>query len=268
MYESSILAKVDSLIHEALGLKSGSLNYGHKTTCLELSGVAQPSFDAAALIENILAQVKENWHGQRSRSDNQNWRWTKNVKIDRKNSSPEVALERWIVRTTGEDWVNQVPVASGLADSAGGRRAIDLVHRCGDGWYEFIELKADERGGTPLFAAMEILQYGVLYMFSRDNAQPLGYAEKRNELLRAAGIHLKILAPAAYYDEYNLSWLENSINEGLGSFMARRNAGYRMDFSFEVLSLIPSLAPVSWGRGRHPRSGKPGRATRASDKRG
>lgn len=252
MPEPGILAKVDDLIDEALGLNSGRLNYKHKTTCLRLSKSTPPPLDGAALIENILAQIDRNWHQGKSTSNNQNWRWTKNPDTDPKNRSREVILERRIVRTSGNDWVNQVPVASGLTKSAGGgRRAIDLVHRCGNGWYEFIELKANEGGGTPLFAAMEILQYGVLYVFSRASAQRLGYAESDSEVLRATGIHLNVLAPAAYYKEYDLLWLEKAINEGLATFMARRERGYEMDFKFESLSFgasspTPLCSSVKW----------------------
>ena len=101
------------------------------------------------------------------------------------------------------------------------------------GWYELIELKTDDGGGTPLFAAMEILQYGVLYIFSRENAQKLGY--EGVELLKAKGIHLRVLAPADYYAPYNLSWLEKSIDRGLTSFLSKFN--FKMDFKFETLSL-------------------------------
>ena len=92
-----------------------------------------------------------------------------------------------------------------MTASVGGRRAIDFIHRCGKGWYELIELNVDERGGTSLFAAMEILQYGALYMFSRKNAQRLVNVSADKAVFKAAGIHLKGLAPAAYYAGYNLA---------------------------------------------------------------
>lgn len=243
MTDSSILAGVDDVINEALELKEERFKYQHEKRCQLFSKGKKPDFDGKALIQNILDQVKSNWDEKASRS-NQNWRWEKNPKIDLKNTSREVVLERWIVRTTGNDWVNQVPVASGLARSAGGRRAIDLVHDCGNRWYEFIELKVNEGGGTPLFAAMEILQYGVLYIFSRENAPTLGY--KKDGMLGADGIHLKVLAPASYYKGYDLSWLEKVINSGLDNFLVHPERGFKMDFRFESLSLIPSCSPVAW----------------------
>ena len=253
MADSSILADVDNVINEALGLKDERFKYQHKKRCLLFSNGQTPDLDGEALVRKILDQIKSNWHKGKSRSDNQNWRWQPNIEIDEKNNSREVFLERLIVKTqVGKDWVNQVPVASGLTSSPGGRRAIDLVHRGEDGWYELIELKADHRGGTPLFAAMEILQYGALYIFSRKNAQDLGYA--KNDILDAKGIHLRVLAPADYYEPYYLSWLGESINRGLTSFLA--NSNFKMDFKFETLSLSLIRSSPQWERrtSRHPLS--------------
>ena len=104
----------------------------------------------------------------------------------------------------------------------------------------------NEHAGTPLFAAMEILQYGVLYIFSRENAKTLGYKVADIELLLATGIHLKVLAPATYYEGYDLSWLEENINGGLDNFLDPSERGFKMDFKFESLSLIPSCSSVNW----------------------
>ena len=246
MADSSILADVDNVINEALGLKDERFKYQHKKTCLLFSEGKTPDLDGNALVLKILDQIQSNWHKGESRSDNQNWRWQPNIEINEKNNSREVFLERLIVKTqVGKDWVNQVPVASGLTSSAGGRRAIDLVHKSEDDWYELIELKADHRGGTPLFAVMEILQYGVLYIFSRKNAQTLGYTKKG--ILDANGIHLRVLAPADYYEPYNLSRLEKSIDRGLTSFLAKSN--FKMDFKFETLSLSLIRSSPQWVQG-------------------
>jgi hypothetical protein len=238
MSNSSILADVSNVIDEALGIENSRFKHQHKKRCQLFSEGLAPKLDWAVLIRKISYKVQSNWHKGKSRSNNQNWRWKQNPSIADKNTSREVYLERMIVKTQeGDDWVNQVPVASGVTSTAGGRRAIDLVHRGKDRWYEFIELKTDHRGGTPLFAAMEILQYGVLYIFSRKYAQDLGYTEKG--LLNANGINLRVLAPADYYKPYNdLSWLENGINRGLTSFLTKSN--FKMDFKFEAFSLTLS----------------------------
>lgn len=239
--EPSILLGVNDIIDGALGL----MNIGkapchqHKESCLKLTRAPIKRFEVVPLIEEMYKKITRNWHGSKSRGK-ENWRWKPNSKIVQKNKSREVFLERLIVETQeGDDWVNQVLVASGLTSIAGGRRAIDLVHRVENGWYELIELKMDHRGGTPLFAAMEILQYGLLYIFSRENAQALEYTKEG--LLNAKGIHLKVLAPADYYAPYNLSWLEKSIDRGLASFLTKVN--FKMDFKFETLSLTLRSSP-------------------------
>lgn len=234
MSNSSILADVSNVIDEALGIENSPFKHQHKKRCQLFSEGPAPKLDGAVLIGKILDRVQSNWHKGKSRSNNQNWRWKQNPDIADENTSREVFLERLIIKTqVGADWVNQVPVASGLTSGDGGRRAIDLVHRGENDWYELIELKVDYRGGSPLFAAMEILQYGVLYIFSREKARELGY--DGIELLKAKGIHLRVLAPADYYAPYNLSWLEKSINSGLASFLS--NFNFKMDFKFEILAL-------------------------------
>lgn len=250
MPERSILTKVDDLINKELGLEVGRLKYKHKKTCQLFSKGIHPKIRWEALIRNVLEQINSNWNQEKCPSE-QNWRWKKNYRIDPENSSPEVILERSIVRTTGKHWVNQVPVASGLTGSnADKRRAIDLVHRCGKKDYEFIELKVGS--DTPLFAAMEILQYGIIYIFSRDNSKRLGYTE--DGVLGASGIYLRVLAPAAYYEGYDLAWLKEGITDGIARFLTQGERRYKlkMDFEFEsfALSSSPALIParslVNW----------------------
>lgn len=246
MADSSILGKkADDIIDNALGLKSKGLKYKHKVSCKKLSMPPPVPFDCRALLLELLDHVKSKWHRGQS-TGSENWRWEKQREIDPRNKSWEIRLERLIVNATGDDWVNQVPMVSGLTPAGDKRRAIDLVHRCGNGCYEFIELKVDEGGGSPLLAAMEILQYGVLYIFSRENAQTLGYKRMNEGLLEAAGIHLKVLAPTTYYAGYDLSWLEKSIKVGLDDFLAQRKFGFKMDFEFATLSLNPSCSTVTW----------------------
>ncbi len=240
MTDSSILDGMDNVINEAFGLEKERIKYESKKRCQMFSKGKEPEFDGQALVQKILAKIESNWHQGKSRST-ENWRWGPK-RGELKTKSEEVILERWIVRTMGNDWMNQVPVASGLtaSRSAGGRRAIDLVHRCGDRWYEFIELKVNDGAGAPLYAAMEILQYGVLYIFSRKHAATLGY--KETDMLGAPGIHLKVLAPANYYEGYHLSWLEDGINSGLANFLDEGDRGFKMNFKFEFLS----RSPVTW----------------------
>jgi hypothetical protein len=114
-------------------------------------------------------------------------------------------------------------------------RSIDLVHwsRKNKDWYEFIELKVEAKSGrSPLFAAMEILQYGILYLFSRKHAKKMGYDVDQKPFLKANGVHLQVLAPSEYYDQerIHLGWLQDKINEGIRTYL--RDETYQMDFEF------------------------------------
>jgi hypothetical protein len=64
----------------------------------------------------------------------------------------------------------------------------------------------------------------VLYIFARENKQIRG-AAKEKRLLEATTIHLRVLAPCAYYARCELSWLEKEINSGLEKFLADISVG-------------------------------------------
>ena len=182
MADSSILANVDPIIDRALGLTN--IGHKHKTSCRDLTETPVKDLDVAALIEKIYGKIEHNWDNSTyHKRSKENWRFEKKRGISKKNDSPEVGLERAIINIPRElwsdalDWVNQVPTASGLVDpSADGSRRIDLVHKCGDKEYEFIELKVGS--DTPLYAAMEILKYGVLYIFAREHEEASKYVKK------------------------------------------------------------------------------------------
>jgi hypothetical protein len=143
-----------------------------------------------------------------------------------------------------------VPVASGvmLGADEGGRR-IDLAHRCSPGSYEFIELKLGIACDTPLHAAMEILEYGLIYVFSRVHLDSLGY-DRMNELLRANAIALKVLAPAESYLPGSLEALEQAINFGLAELWKMEKLDFKINFAFEQFPLgfrwsgPPEVAPA------------------------
>jgi hypothetical protein len=133
--------------------------------------------------------------------------------------------------------VNQVPTASGVVGSGGRHRNLDLIHRTAPGEYEFIELKVGS--DTPLYAAMEAVSYGLIYLCSRLNCEALGYAPA-NMLLSASRVELKVLAPALFYircrrpDE--LCALQGKLDSGLRRLVAsaERLQGLDMSFSFEA----------------------------------
>lgn len=248
--EKGILKDVNGLIDSRLGLKIGKIpRHRNETSCRELTKTPMTGFDALVLIADIYDQIGTNWDATKyHEGSTENWRLEKQRGISANNNNPEVSVERAIVNIPAEiwpdaaNWFNQVPVASGLADPHEGGRRIDLVHDCGDNVYEFIELKIGS--DTPLYAAMEILKYGVLYIFCRRDDR-VKCIDRKGKLMQARKIHLRVLAPAQYYKGYDLSWLETTINNGLTDFLLHSKSAFEMDFEFRILPSIPSGLPVT-----------------------
>lgn len=227
---AGMLAGTTELIESGL-----HLSYGLKTKSAALALCSGPpaGYDALALVEAIYARVENNWDYSRGRST-ELWRWIPKPGISTVNESPEKTLEKAIVQETGE-WVNQIPAASGLlADYEERHVNVDLGRRCGPDWFELVELKAGPNADTPLWAAFEILRYGLLYCFARLNRWHLNLPSA-HELLAARRIDLKVLAPESVYAGYRLAWLGEALDRGLQEFSQRRFAPtLLMRFCFEV----------------------------------
>ena len=256
---TSILDGTPRLIDDALRVKSagkGPIYYTNKDACVNCS--SRPTgFHPRALVEQLFARIEQNWSerpkGCPSKSE-QNWRWQCCVDMALENESPEVRLERDMINAQAapvgsdgiRDWANQVPVASGLLGRYADRRmAVDLAHRCPEhaNCYALIELKLKEESGTPLYAAFEILRYGLLFLFFRCHREELQHNTATSPLLTAQRLHLRVLAPDSYYVGSALAWLEEDLNAALKSF-ARDKAGLAMDFSF--WSCPSTLTPQEW----------------------
>jgi len=249
----SILYMVDRFTDDMLKLKCiGQVpQYQHKEHCQNL--IKMPvGFDGLSLVQGIYERVESNWNKARNHNPSRkNWRFDEpRRKIADKNTDLEIKLERAIVNLEINSppdyvWVNQVPTSSGLVHPrADGPRHIDLVHRRDIRAYEFIELKV--KSNNPLYAAMEILQYGILYIFSRRNRQ-IRDADKDKRLLEARTIDLKVLAPHDYYKGSKLDWLEDGINDGLKRFVKENKCGFLMNFKFESFAPNFSLSPFPDG---------------------
>ena len=181
----------------------------------------------------MLQCIETNWQlskpGPQRSPPKQNWRWQKQPYVDPATSSNEKSLEKAIVRVTGDDWVNQIPTASGLYDANHDKlRNVDLAHRIKAGEFELIELKV--RSDNPLFATMECLKYAALFLFARLHYHP--DFQTTSELLSSSITHWRVLAPASYFSGWNLGWLEQEIGEGLCAFSRSRLAGLVVDFAF------------------------------------
>jgi len=247
--EKSILYMVNPFTDELLKLEciGRAPQYQHKEHCQNLTK-SPDTFDGLSLVQGIYERVESNWNkAQYHNPSPKNWRFEPRRDISDKNTDPEIKLERAIVNLEinsppGYIWANQVPTSSGLVHPrADGPHHIDLVHQRDVRTYEFIELKVESN--TPLYAAMEILQYGILYIFCRRNKQ-IRDAVKDKRLLEAKTIDLKVLAPHDYYKGSKLDWLEVEINRGLKSFLLPfATFGFEMDFKFEAFLRSFSLSP-------------------------
>ncbi|SEP49342.1 hypothetical protein SAMN02990966_07294 [Rhodospirillales bacterium URHD0017] len=188
------------------------------------------------LVDLVFRTVVDNYKRgdaatNRDRSQ-ENWRWPRpQLQIAAHNTSPEVVLERAIAaacgRTGRTDWANQVPVASGLiAGAADGRRAIDLAHQCGERHFELIELKI--ASDTPLYAAIEIIGYGCIWLLARAYPPSL-----KSAILEADHVDLRVLAPMDYYTRYDLTELEAALDRGCRALGQAQ--GVTMTFAFHAL---------------------------------
>ena len=238
---TKILQGVDAIIdsHFFSDEKLRGYSYCQKRSCNALSKNPPKSFDGAALVAAIYARIEHNLANRptekRPTPSAQNWRLrlTDDEQLIRPssgNTSAEVKLERAIVQKWPESWTYQMSVASGLFDGySDKRRAVDLVFDHGDGHYDLVELKI--KSDTSLYAAMEILGYGLVYLASRrDRAVNLKYATADLPVLTANRITLCVLAPEGYYAGSDLMWLQVAIHDGLKRFAA---PDLNMDFRFE-----------------------------------
>ena len=109
--------------------------------------------------------------------------------------------------------------------------------------FDFVELKI--KSNNPLYAAIQILIYGLFYVFSRVNAVDLGYSVKKLPVLKAKKVNLCVLAPTNFYyyknkgteHSYNLEWLAKSLDRGIQKLAEYKlhDDPVTMGFRFEAL---------------------------------
>lgn len=245
---SSLLSGVDEFIDKCLGVEhigTTAPHYKHRTSHNSVAGGGEPG--GIGLIRGMYSRIDRNWPQCRCRSV-ENWRFTPQLDVDSENASLEKQLEKAVAKHC-PGWVNMVPVCSGVMPvlNEGGRR-IDLIHQRGPGAFDFVELKVGKGCDTPLYASMEILGYGLIYLFSRRNATGLGYSID-NLLLSAKSVSLIVLAPAESYTAGSLHALEQQVNAGLRELI-RSEDHVRIDFRFECFpegsSWLPRTNPSSF----------------------
>lgn len=203
-----------------------------------------PSMDGTALVKAVYARIRQNYENGRATLNKdrsrENWRWPSHqTEIASHNTSPEIIVERAVAKAAKglapDVWGNQVPVASGLIAGAGdSRRAIDLVRRHAERHFELIELKIGS--DTPLYAAIEILGYGCLWLLARQDPP-----SRASALLEATRIDLSVLAPRTFYAGRELRDFERTLDEGVRALGAELG----VEMSFRLLVLDPAIDPKS-----------------------
>lgn len=237
---------VDAVIENHLGVEG----YRSRTTALILSRRKPLGLDGVSFVETLFEQLSRNWDRALSRSPAgslHNFRWhAPQLKLSEHNKSPEVSLERRLMaacHTLGRaDWSNQVPLVSGITDSyAGKRRAVDLVHKRSAGGFEFVELKI--ASDTPLYAALEILIYGFLWLLSRRDRHRLGYVGR--PIIEATTVHLSVLAPQSFFAPFDLREFAAALDTGLSALGAEWGVelrfsqwAFRPDFEWSHASAL------------------------------
>jgi hypothetical protein len=234
-----LFAGIDGLINARLGVQ----NYRTKTAVLKLAAQTAGTFDGEDFVHSLFELLRENWLRvlPTTKASRQNFRWyVPQLTIADRNTSPEVTLERALIRASVSagrtDWSNQVPVVSGIAGArAYKRQVIDLVHCLPNGSFEFVELKI--ASDTPLYAAIEVLLYGMLWLLSRQGKSLLGYLA--NPILDTAILQLSTLAPARFYTGPIPSGFARAIDRGVcalgrrnGVVMGFRQMAFPQDFQW------------------------------------
>ena len=121
------------------------------------------------------------------------------------------------------------------------RAAIDLVLREDSSTYSLIELKV--ASDTPLFAAIEILMYGLLFVWSKNNREELGYDLETQPVLAANKVTFGVLAPGSYYDGFDLTTLASTLDSGLNAFGKQHDLRLGFKFSQFGSGLAPNSTP-------------------------
>ena len=237
--------KKDGILQKRFG------RYETKTGATTLLENLPHDAEICGCIEAVYKQIADNYKNGTDSYSSQNWRFTLETDIFDKNSSSEKALEKVIAKSMFDldksSWANQVPVASGLVfHNRDTKSCIDLVHELGKGTFEFIELKI--ASSNPVYAAIEVLVYGIVYVFFRaggpeENRVTAKVVHDR-KLLTAKKIHLKVIAPADYYRPYNkmhLNALASSFSDAINALARKKISGISMSSSFEE---FPAKKPL------------------------
>jgi hypothetical protein len=239
-----LFTNADTLISEALSLKPHQ-KLRQKTISRNVELSPETVINIEALVPKLYAQIEQNWQGRLPSKPN--WQLRRVTSLAAHNLSPEVLLERAIVilaqRGLLEGWYNQMPIASGLINQNFDKKAaVDWVRYNGDS-AELIELKCTS--DTPLYAAFEILRYGLAYLFCYLHRKEFGFEDY--PLMQLHKLSLKVLAPHEFYNQHDLSLLATALETGLRQlFHEKTRCVLETGFSF---SSFPAGFELPFTRG-------------------
>lgn len=227
----SIFAGTANIIQQFFALGDGE-HLKQKSTARRLASNLKGEQNFEQLLQALYAAIESNWSGRTPSKEN--WRIERQIELGPNNRSPEVLLERAIAilgeRGLLNDWFNQIPVASGLVNERSDKRAaIDLM-RYGGNKVAFVELKW--ASDTPIFAAFEILLYGLAFIFSAVHRKQLSYQEQT--LLDISELALEVLAPRQFFDGYDLTGLQQKLDNAVRSLSREKTKGI-LTVGFEFL---------------------------------
>lgn len=224
----SPLDGVSRVVNEILGV-----SYRHKGPLMQKTHSDAEGHEVAmGVFREIRSQFASVRPGEGKGPSPENWRKKPHGDLRNTPKNSEVGLERRLVAARERsDWWNQVPVAWKLG--LGRRCSIDLIHERDNG-YDFVELKF--RSDNPIYAAVEILQYGFVWLLSRtpEHRARLGYPTAGMPLLAAKEVRLCVLAPHAFYRGFDLHAFECGMSAAVAEIAHQHEVvmSFRF-FSFE-----------------------------------
>jgi hypothetical protein len=209
--------------------------YKHRAAALALSQRQTPITGTDKFFTEVLHRLDLDWleakHASRSSPSKQNWRWKRHLETVPHNPSPEVTLERAIVRAMGDNWSNQMPTVSGVMSPHSDKRSsVDLVECESPTSYSLVELKVGS--DTPLYAAVECVLYGLLLLWSKKRRSDPGYDAKLQPVLNATKVRLAVVAGEGYFAGLDLTQLAGALNTTLRAFGSSMDM--HLSFGFEV----------------------------------
>jgi hypothetical protein len=189
-------------------------------------------------LDEMFRCIKRNFKPSRPLENlsKENWRLIEQPTLSTESRSREKILEKRISGLVKPQWVNQVPTASGYCGSGDRKRSIDLVFESADSTFVFYELKVLPKSGDVFDATIEILGYGLLYIFSRISLD----AYKKCSLMKARTVHLRVLGTWDYYQKQTgkqtepSKQLQDAISLNLNQFASACLPKCKMDFGFDT----------------------------------